>query len=325
MKAVVYTEYGPPDVLQLRETEKPAPKDDEVLVKVHAVSVNAADWRLLMARPFLARLHSGLLRPRLQVLGSDVAGTVEAVGKNVRQFQPGDAVFGDLARYGWGGFAEYACANEDAFASKPASISFEEAATLPMAGTAALQGLRDTGKIRPGQRVLINGASGGVGTFAVQVAKHLGAEVTAVCSTGKVDLVRSLGADHVIDYTREDFTKGEQRYDLIFAANGYHPILDYKRALSPEGRYVMAGGSSPQLFQALLLGPLVFMVGGKKMGVAHARANREDLALLVQLFEAGKVKPVIDKRYPLSGVPEAIRYLVDGHSRGKVVINVEQE
>ncbi len=231
-------------------------------------------------------------------------------------------MFGDLARYGWGGFAEYACAHEDAWALKPASLSFEEAAALPMAGITALQGLRDTGKIQPGQRVLINGASGGVGTFAVQVAKHFGADVTAVCSTGKVNMVRSIGADHVIDYTQEDFTKRGERYDLIFAANGYHPILDYKRALNPNGLYVMAGGSVPQIFQALLLGPLVFMTGGKKMAVASARPNRKDLALLVELFEAGKVKPVIDRRYPLSGVPEAIRYLVDGHPRGKVVINV---
>jgi NADPH:quinone reductase-like Zn-dependent oxidoreductase len=322
MKAVVYTEYGPPDVLRLREIAKPAPRDDEVLVKVHAVSANAADWRLLMARPFLARLETGLLRPGRQVLGTDVAGTVEAVGRNVTRFQPGDALFGDLSHHGRGGFAEYACAHQDAWASKPASLSFDEAAALPMAGITALQGLRDAGKIQAGQRVLINGASGGVGTFAVQLAKHFGAEVTAACSAGKVDLARSLGADHVIDYTQEDFTWREQRYDLIFAANGDHPILDYKRALNPKGRYVMAGGSDRQIFQALFLGPLVFMTGGKKMAVASAKPSRKDLALLVELFEAGKVKPVIDRRYPLSGVPEAIRYLLDGHPRGKVVIEV---
>jgi NADPH:quinone reductase-like Zn-dependent oxidoreductase len=325
MKAIVYTEYGPPDVLRLTDVEKPVPKDDEVLVKVHAVSVNAADWRLLMARPFLARLHTGLFRPGLQILGSDVAGTVEAVGKNVCHFRPGDAVFGDLARHGWGGLAEYACAHEDAWASKPESLSFEDAATLPMAGITALQGLRDTGKIQPGQTVVINGASGGVGTFAVQIAKHLGAEVTAVCSSGKLDMVRSIGADHIIDYTQEDFTRSGRRYDVIFAANGYHPILDYKRALNPKGLYVMAGGSSPQIFQALLLGPFAFMTGGKKMAIAHARPNQKDLALLAELLEAGKVKPVIDRRYPLSGVPEAIRYLVDGHPRGKVVIHVEPD
>jgi NADPH:quinone reductase-like Zn-dependent oxidoreductase len=294
-------------------------------VKVHAVSVNAADWRLLMARPFLARLHSGLLRPGLRVLGSDVAGTVEAIGRRVTLLRPGDAVFGDLARHGWGGFAEYVCAREDAWAVKPASIPFEEAAALPMAGITALQGLRDAGKLQPGMRVAINGASGGVGTFALQIARHLRAEVTAVCSTGKRDMTRSLGADHIIDYTREDFTGRGERYDLIFGANGYHPILDYKRALSPGGRYVMAGGSERQIFEALLLGPLVFMTGGKRMAVATARPNRKDLGLLVELVQAGKVKPVIDRRYPLSGVPEAIRYLVEGHPLGKVVIDVVED
>jgi NADPH:quinone reductase-like Zn-dependent oxidoreductase len=322
MKAVFHSVYGPPDVLRLGELEKPSPKDDEVLVKVHAVSVNAADWRLLMARPFLARLERGLLRPRLGVLGSDVAGTVEAIGTKVTQLRPGDAVFGDLARHGWGGFAEYVCAREDAWARKPSSISFEVAAALPMAGITALQGLRDAGKLEPGMRVAINGASGGVGTFAVQLARHLGAEVTAVCSTGKLDLVRSLGAHHVIDYTREDFTKREERYDLIFGVNGYHPILEYKRALSPGGRYVMVGGSERQIFEALLLGPLVYMTGGKGMAVASARPDRKDLGLLVELVEAGEVKPVIDRRYPLSGVPEAIRYLLEGHPVGKVVIDV---
>ena len=322
MKAVFHSVYGPPDVLRFGEVEKPSPKEDEVLVKVHAVSVNAADWRLLMARPFLARLDRGLLRPRHGVLGSDVAGTVEATGSRVTQLRPGDAVFGDLARHGRSGFAEFVCAREDAWARKPTDLSFEEAAALPMAGITALQGLRDAGKLQPGMRVAINGASGGVGTFALQLARHLRAEVTAVCSTGKLDLVRSLGADHVIDYTREDFTRRGERYDLIFGVNGYHPILDYKRALSPGGRYVMAGGSERQIFEALLLGPLVFLTGGKRMAVASARSDRKDLALLVELVEAGKVRPVIDRRFPLSGVPDAIRYLVDGHPLGKVIIDV---
>jgi NADPH:quinone reductase-like Zn-dependent oxidoreductase len=322
MKAIVYTRYGPPDVLKLVEREVPAPGDDEVLVKVRAASVNAADWRLLMARPFLARLYSGLLRPRRQVLGADVAGTVERVGKNVRRFQPGDAVFGDLMRHGWGGFAEYALAPEGAFASKPAGLSFEDAAALPMAGVTALQGLRDAGHLRPGEKVLVHGASGGVGTFAVQLAKQLGAEVTGVCSTGKVDLVRSLGADHVIDYTREDFTRNGARWDLILAANGDHPIRDYQRALRPGGRYVMAGGASRQMFEALALGRLIFMGSGKRMAALSATVNPTDLALLAELVEAGKVKPVIDRRYSLREVPDAIRYVAEGHARGKVVIDV---
>jgi NADPH:quinone reductase-like Zn-dependent oxidoreductase len=322
MKAVVYTRYGPPDVLKLVEREQTAPADDEVLVKVHAVSVNAADWRLLMARPFLARLYNGLLRPRRQVLGADVAGTVQGVGRTVRRFKPGDAVFGDLMRHGWGGFAEYAVAPEDAFASKPAGLSFEEAAALPMAGVTALQGLRDAGALRPGEKVLVHGASGGVGTFAVQLAKELGAEVAGVCSTGKVDLVRSLGADRVIDYTREDFTRGGERWDVILAANGDRPIRDYLRALRPGGRYVMAGGSSRQMFEALLLGRLVFMGSGKRMVPLSATVNPQDLAHVAAFVEAGKVKPVIDRRYPLREVPEAVRYVAEGHARGKVVIDV---
>ena len=322
MKAIVYTRYGPPDVLKLVEREQLAPADDQVLVKVRAASVNAADWRMLMARPFLARLYNGLLRPRRQILGADIAGTVERVGRNVRRFAPGDAVFGDLMRYDWGGFAEYALASEDAFAAKPAGLSFEEAAALPMAGVTALQGLRDAGRLRPGEKVLIHGASGGVGTFAVQLAQQLGAEVAGVCSTGKVDLVRSLGADHVIDYTREDFSRGGARWDLILAANGDHPIRNYQRALRPGGRYVMAGGSSRQMFEALLLGRPLFMGSGKRMTALSATVNPKDLALLAELVEAGKVKPVIDRRYPLREVPEAVRYVAEGHARGKVVIDV---
>lgn len=265
MKAIVYTEYGPPEVLQLKEIEQPTPKDNEVSVKVHAASVNSYDWRLLNADPFLIRLMGGgLLKPKNKILGADMAGRVEAVGRNVKHFQPGDDVFGDLARCGCGGFAEYVCARENALVSKPASVTFEEAAALPMAAVTALQGLRDKGQIQPGQRVLINGASGGVGTFAVQIAKSFGAEVTAVCSTRNLDMARSIGADRVIDYTQEDFTMNGQHYDLILAANGYHPILDYKRALSPKGIYVMSGGSMTQMFQAILLGPWISMTGRKK-------------------------------------------------------------
>ena len=324
MKAAVYTRYGPPDVLKLVEREQLAPADDQVLVKVRAASVNAADWRMLMARPFLARLYSGLLRPKRQVLGADVAGTVERVGTNVRRFEPGDTVFGDLMPHGWGGFAEYAVAHEEAFASKPARLTFEEAAALPMAGVTALQGLRDAGGLRPGEKVLVHGASGGVGTFAVQLAKLLGAEVAGVCSTGKVDLVRSLGADHVIDYTREDFTRGGERWDLILAANGDHPILDYQRALRPGGRYVMAGGSSRQMFEALILGQLIFMGSGKRMAALSAKVNPKDLAYLADLVETGQLKPLIDRRYPLREVPEAIRFVAEGHARGKVVVDVAE-
>jgi len=322
MKAVVYTKYGSPDVLQLKEVEKPTPKDNEVLIRIHAASANAADWHLLRGDPFLLRLGYGLLKPNNTILGADIAGRVEAVGNNVTQFQPGDEVFGDISGCGLGGFAEYVSVPEHAVISKPASMTFEEAAAVPMAAVTALQGLRDKGQIQPGQKVLIHGASGGVGTFAVQIAKAFRAEVTAVCSTRKVDLVRSIGADHVIDYTQEDFTKNGQRYDLILAANGNRSMFEYKRALAPKGRYVVTGGSMAQLFQAMLLGPLLSTAGRQNMGNVLARPNQKDLACMKELLEAGKVIPVIDRCYPLSETAEAIRYLEAGHARGKVVITV---
>jgi NADPH:quinone reductase-like Zn-dependent oxidoreductase len=319
MKAIVYTKYGPPEVLQLKEVEKPSPEDNEVLVNVHAASVNAMDWRPF-TMPILARLiRGGLFEPKNTSLGADVAGRVEAVGATVKQFQPGDAVFGVSNA----AFAEYACAAENELALKPANLSFEAAAAIPVAALTALQGLRDKGKFQPGQKVLINGAGGGVGTFAVQIAKSYGAEVTAVCSTRNLDMVRSIGADHVIDYTQEDVTKNGQRYDLILAANGYHSILDYRRALSPNGIYVVTGGSMAQIFQGMLLGPLLSWTGSKKMGSMMTHSNQKDLVFLKELLEAGKVVPVIDRYYPLSEVVEAIRYLVEGHARGKVVITVE--
>jgi NADPH:quinone reductase-like Zn-dependent oxidoreductase len=324
MKAMVYQKYGSPDVLELKEVEKPTPKDDEVLIKVHAASANAADWHLLRADPFLIRLVSGLLKPKNQRLGADVAGTVEGVGRNVTQFQLGDEVFGDISGCGFGAFAEYVSVPENVLALKPANISFEDAAAVPMAAVTALQGLRDKGQIQSGQKVLINGASGGVGTFAVQIAKSFGAEVTGVCSTAKMDMVRSIGADHVIDYTQEDFTQNGPRYDLILAANGYQSLSDYKRALSTEGIYVVSGGSMTQIFQGMLLGPLMSMTGSKKMGNLLARPNQKDLVFMKELLEAGKVVPVIDRRYPLSEVPEAIRYLEEGHALGKVVITVAE-
>jgi NADPH:quinone reductase-like Zn-dependent oxidoreductase len=326
MKAIVYTEYGPPDVLNLEEVQKPVPKDDEVLVKVHAASANAADWHLMRADPFLVRLMGfGLLKPKKGLLGADIAGRVEAVGGDVAQFQPGDEVFGDLSGSGFGGFAEYVCATVDALASKPANVSFEQAAAVPLAAVTALQGLRYKGQIHPGQKVLINGASGGVGTFAVQIAKTFGAEVTGVCSTSKMDMVRSIGADHVIDYTKEDFTRNGQQYDRILAANGYHPISDYKRALSPEGTYVMTGGSGAQMLQAMTLGPLMSITGSKKLGYVSMKQNKEDLVSVKELLEGGEITPVIDRTYPLSEIPEAIRYLEEGHAKGKVVITVSGE
>ena len=322
MKAFVYTKYGPPDVLQFKDIEKPAPNDDQALVKIHAASINAYDWHLMTADIFLVRLMSGgLLRPKSTIPGADIAGRVEAVGRNVKQFQPGDEVYGDV---GAGGFAEYVCAREKSLALKPANLSFEEAAAVPMAAMTALQGLRDSGHIQAGQKVLINGASGGVGTFAVQIAKSFGAEVTAVTSPKNLDQARSIGADHVIDYTQEDFTKNGQQYDLILAANGYHPLSAYKRALAPNGIYVMAGGKPAQLFQAMLLGSWMSRNGSKKMGGVSAKVDQKDLVTIKELIEAGKVVPVIDKRYPLSEVPEALRYFGKGHARGKVVITMEQ-
>src|SRR5438132_1987513 len=323
MRAMVYHTYGSPDVLKLEEVQKPVPQDDEVLVQVHATSVNAGDWHLLRAKPFLMRFMGfGLLKPKHTILGSDIAGRVEVVGRNVTQFQSGDEVFGNTAKSGFGGFAEYVAVPENALVLKPTNISFEEAAAVPQAALTALQGLRDKGHIQKGQKVLINGAGGGVGTFAVQLVKSFGAEVTAVCSTRNVDIVRSIGADHVIDYTQEDFTKNGQRYDLILAVNGYHSISAYKRALHPEGVYVTTGGSNAQMFQAMLLGPVISRTGRQKMGNSAHKPNKKDLNFMKELLEASKVKPVIDRRFPLRDVADAIRYLEAGHAQGKVVITV---
>jgi NADPH:quinone reductase-like Zn-dependent oxidoreductase len=322
MKAMLNTKYGSPDVLQLREMEKPEPRDNEVLVKVYASSVNAADWHHLRGTPLVFRLASGLLEPKIKILGADVAGRVEAVGKNVKLFRPGDDVFGDLAAVGFGAFAEYVRVPENIFVLKPANLSFEEAAAVPVAAVTALQGLRDKGQIQPGQKVLINGASGGVGTFAIQIAKSFGAEVTAVTSTRNLSTARQIGADHVIDYTREDFTQSGQHYDLILAVNGYHPLSAYKRALRPEGAYVVTGGSTAQMFEVMLLGPWAFRKGSHKQGNLAAKPNIKDLAFVKELLEAGKVTPVIDKCYPFHKIPEAIRYLEEGHARGKIVISL---
>lgn len=321
MKAIVYYKYGSPDVLKLEEVEKPTPKDNEVLVKIYAASINAYDWHFLTADIFLIRLMGGgLLRPKNTKLGGDIAGKIEAVGRQVEGFQPGDEVFGDLNPWGSGGFAEYAAVPEVGLVPKPANLSFVEAAAVPIAALTALQGLRDKGQIQPGQKVLIQGASGGVGTFAVQLAKVFGAEVTAVCSTRSLDQARSLGADHVIDYTKEDFTRNGKQYDLILAVNGYHPISAYRRALAPRGIYVVAGGKPAQLFQGLLLGPRLSKVDGKKMSVLSAKVIKKDLEYIKELLESGKVIPAIDRSYPLSEAAEAFRYFGKGHAKGKVVI-----
>jgi len=324
MKAIVCTNYGPPDILQLKEVPKPTPGDDEVLVKVYATAVTFSNLALVSGKPFVARLTGlGLLKPKIRIPGSDIAGRIEAVGRNVKKFVPGDEVFGDLSGCGRGGLAEYVCAPEHALAQKPANISFEEAAAVPEAALVALQALRDTGQIQKGQKVLIYGASGGIGTFAVQIARYFGAEVTGVCSTGNIEMVRFLGADHVIDYTKEDFTKTGQRYDLILAAAGYRSIFDYKRVLSPRGIYVATGGAMAQIFQGILLGPLL-STGGKKMGSMLVEPNK-DLGFMKELIEAGRVKPVLDRCYPFHETAEAFRYYAEGHARGKVVITVGQD
>jgi NADPH:quinone reductase-like Zn-dependent oxidoreductase len=321
MKAIVLTKYGPPeDVLEIREVEKPTPKDDEVLVKVYATSVVWADLALVRGEPFVARLTGGgLLKPKYEIPGIDMAGRVEAVGGNAKQFQPGDEVFGDAFECGMGGYAEYVSVPENALALKPTNLTFEEAATVPQAALVALQALRDTGQIHPGQKVLIIGASGGNGTFAVQIAKSFGAEVTGVCSTRNLDLVRSLGADHVIDYTQEDFTQNEQRYDLILDIVANRSVSDYVRALKPKGVYAAIAFNPSALF----LGPLISMIGSKKVVQFSHKPSVEDLLFMKELLEAGKVVPVIDRRYPLSETAEALRYYGEGHPSGKVVITAE--
>lgn len=326
MKAVVCTKYGSPDVFQLQDVAKPAPQDDEVLIKIHAASINARDWRMMRASPFFVRLMpGGLLQPKNKILGADLAGRVEAVGRNVKQFKSGDEVFGYLpSATGRGTFAEYVCARENLITLKPANLTFEQAAAVPVAAMTALQGLRDNGNIQPGQKVLIYGASGGVGTFAVQIGKAFGTEVTAICSTRNLDMARSLGADHAIDYKREDFTRNGQRYDLILAVNGYRPISDYLRVLSPEGVYVVAGGSMLQLFQAASVGRKTPKDQRKKVSIASLMQNQKDLIFLKELLETGKIVPIIDGCYPLSKTSEAFWYFEKIHPRRKVIITLEQ-
>ena len=316
MKALVYKRFGSPDVLHLEEVEKPAPKDNELLIKVHAASINSYDWRHLGPDPFFLRfMGGGLLRPKHKILGADMAGRVEAIGANVRRFKPGDEVLGDG---GYGGYAEYACVDENKFVLKPADLSFEEAAAMPMAALTALQGLRDKGRIQAGQKVLINGASGGVGTFAVQIAKSYATEVMGACRTAKMDLVRSIGADHVVDYTREDVTKVGRRFDLIFDVAAFRPVSEYTRILSPEGIYVIAGGSMARIFQSMLKSA----TGAKNVKFITAKVIQKDLLFILELMKAGRVRSIIDKRFPLSESAEAFRYFGDGQTRGKLVITV---
>jgi NADPH:quinone reductase-like Zn-dependent oxidoreductase len=322
MKAMVYNKYGKPNVLHLKEIEIPAPKPNEVLVKIHAVSVNSWDWDLLRGKPFLARL-GGLLKPKHKILGADIAGTVEDIGRDVKHISAGDEVFGDISWCGWGGFAEYVSVNAQALTVKPAGMSFEEAAAIPQAGVLALQGLRDKGQIQEAKKVLINGAGGGVGTFALQIAKLYGAEVTCVDSKKKLDTLKSIGADHIIDYKEEDFVKKGQFYDLILDVVGNRSIFDYKRVLNSNGTYVMIGGSMFLILQLLLLGPLINKTESKKMAILVHKPNKQDQSLLKELFVAGKISPVIDRQYSLSQVPEAICYLGEGHAKGKVVVSVE--
>ncbi len=322
MKAIAYTQDGPRDVFQAEELATPSPAENEVLIKVCAASVNPLDWKTMRVPAPIRLLSGGLLTKKHKVLGCDIAGRIEAVGKQVKQFQPGDEVFGVRGFVG-GGFAEYVCARENRLARKPANLSFEAAAATPVAAITALQGLRDKGCIRPGQKVLIDGASGGVGTFAIQIARAFGAEVTAVCSTRNLNIARSLGANHIIDYTQEDFTRRAERYDLILAANAYHSIFDYRRALTRGGVYVLVGGGLPQVFQFLLLAPFLSLFGQKKMRFFIANITAKDLAVLKDLLETGKIVPVIDRRYPLTDVAEALRYLEEGHAQGKVVITVD--
>jgi len=322
MKAIVYRTYGNPDVLELREANKPVPKADEVLLKVHAASVNSWDWDLLRGQPFLARIGA-IRKPRYSILGADVAGVVEAVGANVRDYRPGDEVFGDLSGCSWGGFAEYACASERALSRKPAGLTFEEAAACPQAGVLALQAFGDLARIRPGQNILINGGGGGVGTFAIQMARSAGAEVTAVDRADKFDLMRSLGAGRVIDYMLQDFADSGESYDYMLDVSGTRSIGTIRRTLNERGTYVMIGGRMPRIFEAMLLGPLANRFGSKRIAVLLHKPNRADQDLLAALCEAGNMRPVIDRQYPLSETAEAIRYVGEGHAKGKVIIRMD--
>jgi NADPH:quinone reductase-like Zn-dependent oxidoreductase len=321
MKAVVYTRYGPPDVLQLQEVPTPVPTDDQVLIKVHAASINGSDREGLIGKPLYARMR-GIFSPGQLILGSDIAGRVEKAGRNITQFKVGDEVFGEIPGY-HGGFAEYACASEKTLVHKPARMPFEEASAIPQGGVIALQGIREKGKVQPGQKVLINGAGGSAGMFAVQIAKLYGAEVIGVDHTGKLEFIRSLGADHVVDFTREDFTNGGKRFDLILDLIAHRSVIAYARALKPNGTCFFVGGSVATLFQILLFGPAIRKITGRNLRLLAVPQNREDLLAVTELCTAGKIVPVIDRQYPLREVPEAMRYVGEGRNQGKVVITID--
>ena len=322
MKAIISEKYGTPDTLELREVATPIPKEDQVLIRIHASSINFGNQVLLTGKPLPVRFIFGLRKPKFPIPGGDIAGVVEAVGENVTRFQVGDEVYSDLSSSGWGAFAEYVAVDEKALAKKPSNLSFTEAAAVPMAGVTALQALRDKGKVQAGQEVLIHGASGGVGTFAVQIAKAFGAEVTAVVSTRNVSIVKSLGADHVIDYKTEDFGKHERTYDVIIGVNGSQALSTYKRMLKENGKFIHVGGAESQMYQTMIQRPWLSMFGSKKFATFLQRANPQDLQLMKELIEEGKVKPVIDRTYTLDEVQEAFRYFEEGHSQGKVVLSI---
>jgi len=325
MKAIICNEFGLPDAFRLEEIQTPAPGDNDVLVEVYSASVTYSTLMLVRGKPFIGRLMGmGLFKPKQKIPGADIAGRIKTIGKNVSRFQPGDEVFGDLSNFGRGGFAEYVCAPENALALKPINMTFAEAAAVPEAALVALQALRDHGHIQKGQKVLIYGASGGIGTFAIQIAKYYGAEVTGVCGTANTELVRSLGADHVIDYHKEDVTKNGVLYDLIVATAGYRPIFDYKRALSTNGRYISTGGSMKQIFQAMLIGPFLSMTSGKKLKSMLVKPNK-DLDFITSIIEDGKLRTVLDRTYRLSEAAEAFRYYSEGHTRGKLVVSVDHD
>lgn len=323
MQAIVYRRYGSPEVLALEEVDRPTPAPDEILIKIHAVSVNRSDWEGLTGTPLYARMR-GLLKPKHPILGSDIAGRVVMVGSKHRQFRPGDEVFGEMTRY-QDGFAEYACDTGRLLAQKPAGLTFEVASAIPQAGVIALQGIRHKGRVRPGQSVLVNGAGGGAGMFAVQLAQLQGAEVTGVDHTEKLEFMRSLGADHVIDYTREDFTRNGRQYDLILDVVAYRSAGAYQRALKPGGSYFAVGGSLATILQLVLLGPWIKRTTGRNLRLLAVQRSRADLVAITELCEAGKLVPLIDRRYRLQEVPEALRYLGEGHAKGKLVINLESQ
>ncbi len=322
MKAIIYSKYGPPDVLQLKEVEKPTPKEDEVLVKVFATAVNDYDWSMVRGKPYLYRLLFGIIKPKRKIPGMELAGIIEALGTNATSFELGDAVYGDISGYGFGSFAEYVCINEKALKLKPGNMSFEQAASIPHASMLAVQGLIDIGKVQKGEKILINGAGGGFGTFGLQIAKFYNTEVTGVDTGDKLNMMKSIGFDHVIDYRKEDFTKNGQRYDLILDAKTNRSTFNYIRSLNPNGRYVTVGGTTSRLLQAFFLGPLIRLFNKKTIRIVALKPNK-DLDYIKELFEEGKIKPVIDGPYKLNEVPEAIRYFGEGKHKGKVVITLE--